>query len=223
MPKLDPGSDRDIRWHKDTTITNTLQAADRNFLAFPESTHFPVATFHKNNVIPLILTFAIKITNVGKAGHAVFEQHAFFQAIDHILINVTTYSYGVFAVDTTRRVHQLIRQFTVGGKKQQTAGINVQTADINPTLILCFRQMIKNGRSTFRVITGTDFTNGFVVGDHTGINPGFFNRYRTAINADIIVATRSVSELGPLTIHRYTTVCYPAFGFTTGSDTCQRQ
>ena len=35
--------------------------------------NFAVPAFHENNVVPLILTFTIKISDVGKACHAVFE------------------------------------------------------------------------------------------------------------------------------------------------------
>ena len=151
LAQLYPGTNRNAGRQENTAITNPLQTAHFNFLAFPQTTHFAVTTFHNHTVVPLVGTFTVEELNVGKTRHAVFQQHAFFQALNHWLVDVATNANRVFTVNACRRVHQLVGQLTVSGEQQQTTGVDIQSTDVNPALTLGFWQVVKHGWATFRV------------------------------------------------------------------------
>ncbi|VVO40206.1 hypothetical protein PS691_05668 [Pseudomonas fluorescens] len=152
------------------------------------------------------------LLDVGELRRAVFEDHAGFQTLDHLVIDFATYTYRVFTVHLVGRVHQTVGQLTVGGEHQQTGGVDVQTTDVDPATFFRARHFIEHGRTAFRVVTGADFTVGLVVHDHAAYRlGGFFALDHLAINGDGVVQVDAQAKGGIFAIDLDPAMADPGF------------
>ena len=184
-----PATHRQVGVEEHRTKTHALQAADHQALGFPQATHFTVTAFHHYAVVPMVEAFAARrLLDVGETRRAVFQHNAGLEARDHVVIHFATHTHRVFTVHFVGRVHQAVGQLTVGGEHQQTGGVDVQTADVDPAAFFWTRQFVEHGRTAFRVVTGADFAVGFVVHDHAANRFGcLFTLDHLAIDGDGVV------------------------------------
>ncbi len=137
------------------------------------------------------------LLDVGELGRAVLEHDTRLQALEHLVIHFPTYAHGVFAVHFVRRVHQAVGQLTVSGEQQQTGGVDVQTADVDPTTFLGAWQAIKHGRATFRVVAGADLAIGLVVHDHPARRLGrLFTLDQLAVHSNGVMQVDALAKGG---------------------------
>ncbi|MNE44063.1 hypothetical protein D3C80_1382740 [compost metagenome] len=94
-------------------------------------------------------------------------------------------------------MHQAVGQFTVGGEHQQTGGVDVQAADVDPATFLGLGQAVEHRRAPFRVVTGADFTVWLVVHDDAAHGfGGFFALDHAAIDRNRIVQVDALAKGG---------------------------
>ena len=83
----------------------------------------------------MICARATRILNRGKRGHAVVQHDAFLQSLQHLVIHLAENTNGIFPLNFPGRVHQAVRQFTIGGHQQQAGSIEVQSPDADPATV----------------------------------------------------------------------------------------
>ena len=210
-----PAAHGQIRGDEYRAETHALQAADHQPLGLPQTAHFAVTAFHHHAVIPVVEALTARChLDIGELGRTVFEHHAGFQALDHFLVDFAAHAHRVFAVHLEGWMHQAVGQLTVGGEHQQTGGVDVETADVDPTALFRPRQAVEHGRTSFGVVAGADLAFGLVIDDHAAhAFGGFFALDQAAIDGDGIVQVDTLTEAGNRTIDLDPAGADPAFDF----------
>src|SRR5690606_9914018 len=150
-----PAAHGQVGGHEHRAEAHALQAADHQALGFPEAAHFAVAALHDHAVVPVVEAFAAgRFLDVGELGGAVFEHDAGLELFDHFFGDFATHAHRVLAVHLVGGVHQAVGQLTVGGEHQQTSGVDVQAANVDPAAFFQARQAVEHGRAAFRVVAG---------------------------------------------------------------------
>src|SRR5450830_1318769 len=215
-----PATHRQVGVEEHRTETHALQTADHQTLGFPQTTYFAVTTFHHHAVVPVVETFtARRFLDIAELRRTVFEHHAGLEPGNHLFVHFTTDTDRVLAVHFVGRVHQAVGQLTVGGEHQQTGGVDVQAADIDPAAFFRTRQLVEHGRTAFRVVTGADFAVGFVVHDHAANRFGrLFALDHLAIDGDGVMHVDALAEGGVFAVDLDPAFADPAFHVAARAD-----
>ena len=216
--QLLPAAAGDAAIQLDVAVADTHQAAHLHFLGFPQAAHFPVAALGQGDVEPLVQPFTAGRLDLVELGHAVFQLHALAQALQHGFGDLAKDAHRVFPLHFVARVHQAVRQFTVGGEQQETGGVDVEAADRNPAGAIHLGQTIKHGGTSFRIVAGAHLPFGLVVGQHAAdhflCGAGLD---LVAIHPDHGVHFDAIPQRGDLAIHADPTCGDQGLHLTTGA------
>ena len=153
----------------------------------------------------MVQPFAALIGERFEFGRTIFELNAGEQFGLIFRRQFTNRTHCVFALHFVARVHEPIGQTSRRRKEKQSFGIEVKTANRNPTAARHARKVIKDARAAFRVVTRNDFARGLMVKKHTR-RVGCLGRqtaHETSFNADHIFSRYAIAEFGRVAVHRH--------------------
>ena len=204
---------------EDRPVAHALQPTDTNTLGFPQTTHFPVAPFQQGHVEPAIYTATAGRRDIGELGHAIFQENALKQALDHRIVHFPEDPYRVFPINLVGRVHQAIRQLAVCGEEHQSRGIDIQPSDGNPPVLLETWQTIKHRRPPLRILSSGNLTLRLVIDQypaHHFRRTGHFQSL--AVEFEAILNSRFLPGRHRLPVDQQAAGFHPAFNFPARTD-----
>ena len=127
---------------------------------------------------------------------------------------------GILAVDFVARMHETVRELTVGRKQQQAGCRDVQPADIDPAPRPEARQCREDALAPFWIMPRADLANRFVVGNNRmpSVDRRGLQFKRLAVQGDFLATGQLIAQLGRLAVDEDSTGSNPAFDLTTRSD-----
>ncbi len=152
----------------------------------------------------------------------VFQLDAGLQLLKDLGRGLAAHAHSVLAFDFGGRMHQAIRQFTIGGEQQQAGSIDIEPANCNPASPSQFRQGVENCRAAFRIMTGANLAQRFVIGDHAQARGDVQFAQGVIIKGDFIVLSRIdlLAQRGDMAIDLDASKLDPFFNFTSGTIAC---
>ena len=101
-------------------------------LGLPQTAHLAVAALHKHDVKPAVQAIATSGLNVRETRRAIVEHDALAQGLKPVVADLAPDPHQVLALDLRPGMHQVIGEFTVRGKNQQSRGVVIQTPHRDP-------------------------------------------------------------------------------------------
>ncbi len=175
-------------------------------------------------MIPHVLPFTATQFDAVKLGQAILQLHTFLQLFDDLGRDFTAHTHRVFTLDLHRWMHQTIGQLAIGGEDDQTIGVDVETADRDPTTAAQLRHRIKDRAPSFGIRARTDLTFRLVVDKHAlFVIRAFVQANDMPVDTDAIRQLGLVADLGHLAIHTHAQIANHLLDLTTGTDAGIRQ
>ena len=132
-----------------------------------------------------------------EAGHAIIQFYATQEPLQRSIIDGTQYADRIFTFDFARRVHEAVGQLAIVGDEEQTLGVDIEPADGDPAATGGPGQLGEDDRSTFRITTGDDLTDWFMVEQHPrGFGLVAIQIHDATINDQPIAGLVAIPQLG---------------------------
>ena len=97
-------------------------------------------------------------------------------------------------------MHQPVGKIARIGKKQQTFGVEVKSADCQPFAVFERRQSVENRRPFLRIVTADDFTGRFVINQHFRQTLGNLALDQFSVDSDLIGRQNTLSDMSRFAI-----------------------
>jgi len=143
-------------------VANAFEPADHHSLRFPHAPHFAVATFADHHTEPGMAFAATDHGQFFEPCRPVFKLDTALEPLQGFVRYFAMHTTDVFTLDFRTRMHQGMRECAISGQQQQAGGIYVEPADGDPACAFQARQLLKHGRSAFRIVARGDHTFGLV-------------------------------------------------------------
>ena len=150
-------------WQSNRAKSHPHQSTDCQINGLEQTANLPVSTLIKNNVIPMIRSTTSTGFNALEPRQTVGQFDPLTQTMDLFFGKVAAHPHRILPFDSARGMHQQIRQLSRRRKHQQSAGVEIQATDCDPSRRLQGGEPVKHAGSPLRVIPRNDLTRRFVI------------------------------------------------------------
>ena len=131
-----------------------------------EPPHDAVPALAQHHTVPAVRPSAATAFQGLHAALAVLEVDPVLQAGLLLGRDLASRPHRVLSIELETRVSEAIGEVTRGGEEEQSAGIEVETTDVEPAAAPSRRQIVKNTGAPRRIIAAHDLAVGFVIDQH---------------------------------------------------------
>jgi len=190
------------RWQRDGPEPHPHQAAHRQSQGLEQPAHDAVAAFLQHDAVPAIGALAAFGCDGYATRHAVVQPDARQQPCRLRLGQLPAHPHRVLALETVARVHHAIGELPGRREQQQTAAVEVETADRRPFRVAQPRQPVKDARAAAGIIAADDLALGLVIEEHLRQPRGFGCAQQAAIDHHHVACADPGAEPGSCAIDR---------------------
>jgi hypothetical protein len=134
-------------WQRHQSIANSNETTDRAANGLKHATDFSVASLANDHLVPAVCTLPAGGFDLIELGRwlAISQVNPRAKLLELLVFQLTKDSNGILPLDLISGMHEPIGQLTRGGEQEQTLGVDVQTANGDPTPKLHGRQFFEYG------------------------------------------------------------------------------
>jgi hypothetical protein len=133
---------------------------------FEEPSHDAVPTFAQHRAVPAVCPGTAAFLERLDAGHAVLQGDP---ALEHGLLLRREFApgpHGILPVELETGVGEAVCQVARRSEEEQSAGIEVEPADVEPSTSPHRRQVVEDAGAPLRIVAAHDLAFGLVIDQH---------------------------------------------------------
>ena len=177
---------------------------------FEHAPDLAIAPLVQSRPIPCVAAFPTRIRELIERRDAVLELDSFEQTFALLGGWTSKQTYCVLALDRITRMHEPMRELTVGHEQQQARGCDIEPAHVDPPPSPRPAHVVENRLASFGIRARSDLARRLIVGEVRLNRTRLEATQRLTVNEDTFGTGQPRAELRTLAIDRDAAFSNPA-------------